>query len=173
MGLEGRRGSRVFLTGFMGAGKSTAGRALAARLGVPLVDLDAEVERAAGSTVAEIFERHGEARFRALESAALARCGELEACVVATGGGAPIDSRNRAWMAEHGQVIWLDLPFAALRGRLAGAADRPLGRDPRQAEKLFRERLPAYRECDLRIAADGRTVDEIADEIAAHLARER
>ncbi len=160
---------RVFLTGFMGVGKSTVGGALAERLEVPFVDLDAEIERRTGSTIAEIFAEGGEERFRSLEREALESCGERSRCVVATGGGTPVDARNRGWMAERGRIVWIDLPFEEICRRLAGSTNRPLFRDPALAASLFEERLPAYRDHDLRVAADGRSAAEIVQEILERL----
>ena len=162
---------KTFLTGFMGVGKTTVGRALAERLDSSFVDLDAAIERETGSTIVQIFADEGEKRFRELEREALLRCGDLPDCVVATGGGTPVDSRNRVWMAERGRIVWLDLPFEEIRRRLAGTRDRPLFRDSARVEELFRERLVAYRENDLRIDAPGRSAVEIAAEIIHRLAR--
>ncbi len=160
---------KIFLTGFMGVGKTTVGRALAQRLGLPFIDLDAAIETAAGATIAEIFARHGEERFRALEREALRRCERPSGCVVATGGGTAADPGSRAWMAEQGTTVWLDLPFEQIRRRLEEATDRPLFRDPVEAERLFYERLPAYREHDLRVAVEDRSPVEIAAEILERL----
>ncbi|HEX6865152.1 MAG TPA: shikimate kinase, partial [Thermoanaerobaculia bacterium] len=93
---------RVYLTGFMGSGKTAAGRKLAERLGVPFVDLDSEVERRAGMTVREIFERHGEPAFRGLEQEALQATGELPDVVVATGGGTVTFEANARWIRANG-----------------------------------------------------------------------
>jgi len=160
---------KIFLTGFMGVGKTTVGRLLAERLDVPFVDLDAAIERESGLHVSEIFARHGEERFRALEREALLRCADLAGCVVATGGGTPIDPRNRAWMARQGRVVWINLPSAQIRRRLHGTWQRPLYRDPERAEILLQERLPAYREHDLEIAAEGRSVEEVVARILEEL----
>lgn len=161
---------KIFLTGFMGVGKSTVGRALAERLGVSFIDLDAAIERETGSSIVEIFADEGEERFRALEREALLRCGDLPGCVVATGGGTPVRAGNREWMAKRGRIVWIDLPFEQIRQRLAGATDRPLFRESARAEVLFQERLPAYRENDLRIDAQARSAVEIAVEIMDRLA---
>lgn len=160
---------KIFLTGFMGVGKTTVGRALADRLDLPFVDLDAAIERETGFTIAEMFTNEGEERFRALEREALLRCEVLTGYVVATGGGTPVDARNRAWMAEQGRIVWIDLPFEQVRLRLAGVTDRPLFRDPARAEALFEERLPAYREHALRIVARGRSAAEITAEIVERI----
>lgn len=159
---------RVYLTGFMGSGKSAAGRKLAERLGVPFVDLDSEIERRAGMTVREVFERHGEPEFRRLEQEALRATGELPDAVVATGGGTPTFEANARWMRANGVSVWLNPAFATIVARIGGLGkqDRPLFRDEVQALSLYRERLPAYRQADL-------TVDvgpaEQPEEIAARI----
>ena len=160
---------RVYLTGFMGSGKSAAGQVLAARLGVPFVDLDSEVERRAGMTVREIFEHHGEPGFRRLEQEALRATAELPDAVVATGGGTVTIEANARWIRANGVSVWLNPAFATIVARIGtlGKQDRPLFRDEVQALALYRERLPAYREADL-------TVDvgpaEQPEEIAARIA---
>ena len=159
---------RVYLTGFMGSGKTAAGRKLAERLGVPFVDLDAEVERRAGMTVREIFELHGEPAFRNLEHEALRGTGELPDVVVATGGGTVTFEANARWIRANGVSVWLNPPFATIVGRIGalGKQDRPLFRDEIQALALYRERLPAYRRADLMVEVGPA---EQPEEIAARI----
>jgi shikimate kinase len=157
---------RVYLTGFMAAGKTTVGRLLAARLEIPFVDLDAEIEAAAGGTVAEVFARAGEAEFRRLEGEALRRTGELERCIVAAGGGTPARAENHAWMRRHGRIVWLDVPLELARERIGAAANRPLWGDDAAVAELYRSRLPSYRDCDLRLDAAGRDPEALVAEIA-------
>jgi len=163
---------RIFLTGFMGSGKSEVGRLLAARLGLPFVDLDREVEAGAGRSVAEIFAAEGEAGFRRREAAALRADAERADAVVATGGGVVASQANRRWMREEGLVVWLDADFPVLAGRLdeAERRARPLFADLGEAERLWRERLPAYRDCDLRVRVEaGETAEETARRLAERL----
>jgi shikimate kinase len=162
---------RIYLTGFMGAGKSTVGRLLAARLEVPFVDLDAEIEAEAARPVAEIFAADGEPSFRRREREALRGTSDLERCVVATGGGAPVAPDNRAWMRAHGRVVWLDVPWDRLLERLGSGEGRPLWNDPSSLADLHRSRLPAYRDCDLRVDAGDRTPEALAADIARDLFR--
>jgi shikimate kinase len=159
---------RVYLTGFMGSGKTAAGRKLAERLGVPFVDLDSEVEQRAGMTVREIFERLGEPAFRSLEQEALRGTGELPDAVVATGGGTVTFEANARWIAANGVSVWLNPPFATIVSRIGalGKRDRPLFRDEIQALALYRERLPAYRQADLAVDVGPA---EQAEEIAARI----
>lgn len=159
---------RVYLTGFMGSGKTAAGRKLAERLGVPFVDLDSEVERRAGMTVREIFELHGEPAFRNLEQEALRETGELPDVVVATGGGTVTFEANARWIRANGISVWLNAAFGTIVSRIGalGKRDRPLFRDEVQALALYRERLPAYRQADLTVDAGPA---EQPEEIAARI----
>ena len=151
---------RIVLTGFMGAGKSTVGRLLGADLGWTFLDLDAHLEARAGASVPELFERHGEAHFRRLESSALASALRLPQIVLALGGGVPETLTNRLLLEQTpGTVtVFLDAPFPVLFDRcmlqalnpaLAGAAprdaDRPNLRDPVAAQARFTARHPLYR----------------------------
>jgi shikimate kinase len=160
---------RIYLTGFMGAGKSAVGRRLAERLGVPFMDLDEEIERRAGLRVREIFEWHGETEFRRLEQETLRATGEMDDVVVATGGGTVTFDANARWIRENGLSVWLNPSFATIIGRIGGLGkkDRPLFRDEAQALALYRERLPAYRQADLTV--DVRP-EEHPQEVAARVA---
>lgn len=163
---------RVFLTGFMGSGKTTIGRLLSERLEVPFVDLDTEIERAAGTSIREIFERAGEAHFRRLEQAALAKAATVPGAVIATGGGTPTVEGNLALLAETGVSVWLDPPFSVIAERIGGLGkeDRPLFQTEAQALELYRRRLPVYRRADFRLAVEpGETPEEVAARIATLL----
>lgn len=168
---------RVYLTGFMGSGKSSVGRHLARRLGSRFLDLDEEIERRAGLTVREIFERHGEPEFRRLESEALRATSEYpggEDVVVATGGGTVTFEANARWIARHGVAVWLNPAFATIVARIGGLGkqDRPLFRDEVQALALYRERLPAYRKADLTVdVRPGERAEEVAARIALLLGK--
>jgi len=139
---------RIVLTGFMGAGKSTIGRLLAARLGWSFLDLDAHLEARAALSVAEIFARHGEAHFRLLESSALVNALGHAHTVLALGGGTPEILTNRLLLEQTpGTVtIFLNAPFPTLFDRcVLQAIDRPNLADPVRAEARFLERQPLYR----------------------------
>jgi shikimate kinase len=160
---------RIFLTGFMGAGKTTVGRRLAELLGTRFVDLDQQIEERAGETVREIFARHGEPAFRRLELEALEAALGHDEVVVATGGGTMSSEIGARSIGGAGLSVWLNPSFATIVGRIGGLGkgDRPLFRDEAQALALYRDRLPAYRRADL-------TVDigphEAPEEIAARIA---
>lgn len=164
---------RVYLTGFMGSGKTAVGRNLAERLGARFLDLDEEVERRAGMTVREIFELHGEPAFRQLEQEALLATGEAPDLVVATGGGTVAIEANARWIRANGISVWLNPAFATIVSRIGGLGkrDRPLFRDEVQALALYRERLPAYRRADLTVdVGPGEQPEEIAARIALMMA---
>jgi thiamine-phosphate diphosphorylase len=157
---------RVYLVGFMGAGKTTVGRRVAERLGRLFVDLDAEIERASGKTVRALFEESGEAAFRERESAFLAGTESLPDAVVAAGGGTFVSEPNRRAMARLGVPVLLDAPLELVRARLSGKTDRPLFTGPEQLEALFAARLPFYRMAAVRVTLNGsETVDETADRV--------
>ena len=163
---------RIFLVGFMGAGKSTTGAALAGHLGCQFIDLDGEISRRLGAPIPDIFARFGEATFRAAESDELERCAELDDLVVATGGGAFSSDANRELIHRSGGVsVFLDLPWAVLRQRLTrDHAERPKYADTNQARLLFEERLPHYRCASVRISlARDEDPDEIVRRVAATL----
>ncbi len=158
---------RVFLIGFMGVGKTTVGRRLAEQLGFTFVDLDAEVEKAAGATVPEVFAREGEHGFRDREHLALRAACAGSNVVVATGGGAATFERNTRLMQETGVTIWLDLPFEVLHDRLKrDPAGRPLFAASATMQKLFDARREAYRRADhhLELAAEA-TPELVAERI--------
>jgi shikimate kinase len=137
----------VALVGMMGAGKSSVGRRLATRLGVPFKDADSEIEAAAGCTISEIFARFGEPAFRAGERKVISRLLTEPPHVMATGGGAFVDESTRATLKENAVTIWLRVPVDVLLARTQRRDTRPLlrGGDPRETlERLLAERMPIY-----------------------------
>ncbi|MBK9713595.1 MAG: shikimate kinase [Kouleothrix sp.] len=160
----------IALIGLSGAGKSSVGRLLAERLGWPLRDTDTLVAQAAGRGVPQIFAEDGEAHFRDLEAAALRAALSGGPCVVATGGGIVLRAENRALLRERAFVAWLDAPTGALVDRLrAHDQARPLlqGDDPAaRLESLRAGRAALYSEvCDMRVATDGLTTDQVCDAV--------
>ncbi|HWQ11655.1 MAG TPA: shikimate kinase [Roseiflexaceae bacterium] len=169
-----RQHSVVALIGLSGAGKSTVGRALAARLGWALRDTDALVEAAAGRRLAAIFAEEGEARFRALEADALRAALDAAPCVVATGGGIVLRPENRVLLRERALVVWLDAPTETLVARLrAHDEERPLlaGDDPAaRLEALRAARAGLYAGlADLTLATAGIAAEAICDAIVDRL----
>ncbi len=162
---------RVYLVGFMGAGKSTVGRALAERLGVPFVDLDEAFESLSGMTIRRAFEEHGEAWFREREAELLRGTEALPAAVVALGGGTFTFPENRSVVRRSGLSVWLDVPFDVVAARLgAKAADRPLFRSLEEARALYEARLASYRLSDRILALEGdEGVDAVAERIVGAL----
>ena len=167
--LKQRLGGRsLYLVGMMGSGKTSTGRPLAEQLGYGFVDADAVIEQAAGCSIPEIFERDGEAGFRALESQVLNAISQRHSLVVATGGGVVTQQEN--WGLLHsGIVIWLDVVPGQLMQRLnADSPVRPLLQtdDPDAAlNALLNQRRPLYAEADLTVVIDQETPEAVADGI--------
>ncbi|MGH9658586.1 MAG: shikimate kinase [Bryobacteraceae bacterium] len=162
----------LYLAGFMGSGKSTIGRALAARLGWRFVDLDAEIEAREGQSIAAIFDQQGEAAFRVLESEALARLVATVSIgrplVMAIGGGAFVDPASARRLADRGVTVWLDCPLAVVERRVARATHRPLARDPHALANLYHARRESYARADVRIPIES---DDPAVAVEAIVAR--
>jgi shikimate kinase len=161
----------VYLVGMPGSGKSSVGPELARRLGVPFVELDAEIERAAGAPVREIFEREGEARFRELEAAALVETARRDPSVVSCGGGVVLEPANRVTLRATGEVVFLSVPLEALRSRVRPAADRPLIREEGDLERLFEQREALYREFAAHVVDASGSVEQVAAAIERELLR--
>jgi shikimate kinase len=167
-------GRTLVLVGLMGAGKSSVGRRLAARLALPFTDADQEIEAAAGMTISEIFGRHGEPAFRDGERRVIARLLGDPIHVLATGGGAFMDERTRAVIHERAVSIWLRAELDELVRRVSRRTDRPLlkGADPRVVlERLIAERYPIYAQADVTVPSSSGSADETVDRIVAQLAQ--
>ena len=159
----------VYLVGMPGAGKSLVGRELAGRLGVPFIDLDSEIERETGSTVAGIFEREGEPAFRAREAAALVEASTHDPAVIACGGGVVLEPANRITLRNTGVAVYLDVPIEQLRERVRPAAERPLVRAEGDLERLLAEREPLYREFAAHVVDGSAPPGEVAEAIVEEL----
>lgn len=147
----------IAMVGMMGAGKTAIGQALARHINVPFVDSDAELERAANMTIAEIFERDGEGFFRQKESQVIKRLLEGDPCVLSTGGGAFLRETNRNMITERGASVWLRADIDLLWNRVKGKSTRPLLRtaDPRATlNALYEDRVPEYSKADIAVTAD-------------------
>ncbi|MCB9792615.1 MAG: shikimate kinase [Alphaproteobacteria bacterium] len=149
----------VCLWGFMGAGKSTIGRALAARLDLPFVDLDAHIEAQAGRTVPEIFEAEGEPGFRARERQALQEVLDGPPCVLACGGGTPTLPGAAERMSDWGLTVFLDAPLGVLSERVGAGEDRPLWGE--RAAALLAARRPVYGQAALVLDATARIEEQL------------
>ena len=156
----------IFLTGFMGAGKTTVAAALADILKRPAVDLDALLEDEFGCSIADYFAAHGEKAFRDHETKLLERIVEKDdGQIIATGGGLPVSPSNRAIMRANGTIVFLDLPFDVIAERLEkNTATRPNWKSRDDAKKLFDSRKAAYHDCDIAIDAD-RPAEDVAMDI--------
>ena len=166
----------IVLVGLMGCGKTTVGRRLANRLGIPFVDADSEIERAARMTIPEIFAEQGEAYFRAGEKRVIARLLKSPPQVLATGGGAFMDAGTRAAVSEHGISVWLRASLEVLMGRVRRRNDRPLLKtaDPEaKMRALMDERHPVYGLADIcvetRDAAHDLVVGDVIASLSEHL----
>ncbi len=158
----------IVLVGFMGAGKSTVGRALAKLSDMPLIDLDALIVQQKGRTISAIFAEEGEAAFRKYETEALRSLSDAAPIVLATGGGIVGCPENWKIMRCLGRVIYLRANWGTLRERLAGSSGRPLASSDRSEVdimNLLQQRIPLYEQADLIIDTDGRKVDDVVREI--------
>jgi shikimate kinase len=157
----------IVLVGMMGAGKSTIGRRLAARLRLPFVDADSEIEAAAGMTIPEIFELHGEPHFRDGEARVIARLLESGPAVLATGGGSFMREETRRRIGDKAVSIWLKADADIIMRRVKRRADRPLlhTADPAATvSRLMTEREPVYQHADITIGSRDVPHDKIVDE---------
>jgi shikimate kinase len=163
----------IVLVGMMGAGKSSIGRRLGARLGVPFVDADAEIEKAAGMTIADIFARHGEADFRSGEARVIARLLDGGPQVLATGGGAVMNADTRAAIRAKGVSVWLNADLDVVMRRINKRKnDRPMLQtaDPAATlRQLLAERAPFYAQADLTVQSREVPHEAIVSEIASAL----
>jgi shikimate kinase len=163
----------ITLVGLMGVGKTTIGRRLAARLQLPFVDADAEIETASGMTIADIFERFGEAHFRDGERRVIARLIDGAPKVIATGGGAFIEAETRALILARTRAVWLDADIPTLVERVRRRDTRPLlkARDPGEVlTELAAVRNPIYAEAPIHIGSRRGPHAETVDAIVAALA---
>lgn len=157
----------------MGAGKTAVGTALARSLGVPFRDSDAAIEEAANMTIAEIFERDGEAFFRRKEAQVIGRLLDREPAILSTGGGAYMSDDNRQLISDKGVAVWLKVALPLLWSRVRYRNTRPLLRtvDPLQTlTDLCTVREPVYAKADLTVDAEqGLAVEDMADKVRAAL----
>jgi shikimate kinase len=159
------KADKVYLVGFMGAGKSTVARLLGKRLDWRVEDIDARIERAERRDIPTIFRVSGEPYFRAREREALLALLPERGVVVASGGGTFSDASNRELMLRDGSVVWLDAPFETVLKRVPLDGRRPLAADRVGMEQLYNQRLAAYCQAHLRVDAGRGSVEEHVDHI--------
>jgi shikimate kinase len=159
------KSDKVYLVGFMAAGKTTVARSLAKRLGWQAVDIDELIEQREHLSVSDIFARHGEGYFRALERQVLIEQTGPRHLVVATGGGTFADVQNRAAINRDGVSVWLDVPLDRLVERVPADGRRPLAADRAGFERLYHQRRAAYEQAHVRLDAGRASVDALVEQL--------
>jgi len=162
----------LVMIGMMGAGKTCIGRRIARHYDVPFIDADREIEEAAGCSIADIFALYGESSFRDGERRVIKRLLEGPACVLATGGGAYMNTETRAMIAESGRSVWLKATVDVLVKRTTGRTHRPLlntGDPVKTLQKLVGERYPIYEEADITIETFDEPLEKTVDRVLSAL----
>ena len=159
------KADKVYLVGFMGAGKSTVARALAKRLHWKAEDIDERVEQRERRDIPTIFRQEGEPYFRIVDREELIALLPHRGAVVATGGGTIVDASTRELMLRDGAVVWLDAPFTTILERVPVDGRRPLAADRIEMERLYNQRLMAYCQAHVRLDAGKSSVEELVDQI--------
>jgi len=162
---------KIYLVGFMAAGKTTVARAMAARLGWQAEDIDELIEARERRTVADLFARSGETYFRGVEREILRLLLPLRHLVVATGGGTFMDPENRAAINMDGTSVWLDVPLDELLARLPADGRRPLAADRAQMERLYTLRQAVYAGAHVHVDARGAHPEDVAERVIDALQR--
>jgi shikimate kinase len=160
------KADKIYLVGFMAAGKTTLARALAKRLDWQAVDIDELIEAREHKSISEIFAQHGEAYFRAVERAVLAEQLGPRHLVVATGGGTFDDVQNRAAINRDGASVWLEVPLDRLVDRIPVDGRRPLAADRASLERLYHQRRGFYEQAHMRLDAGRASVDALVEQLA-------
>ena len=158
----------IVLVGMMVAGKSAVGRRLAAKLDLPFIDSDAEIEQAAGMTISQFFETRGEAEFRIGERRVIARILDGAPCILFTGGGAFMDAETRALIRDKALSVWIKADIETLVKRASRKDDRPLlqGGDLRtKIQNILTVREPVYAEANITVTSDERPIDDTVERV--------
>jgi shikimate kinase len=158
------KSDKLYLVGFMGAGKTSVARALGRRIGWRVEDIDHRIEAREHQRVAEIFARQGEVYFRGVERAILHELLPQRQIIISSGGGTFVDADNRATMLADGAVAWLDVPLERVLERVPADGRRPLAADRIQMEQLYARRGAAYSQAHVRIDAS-RPIPEVVERI--------
>ena len=159
------KAEKVYLVGFMAAGKTSVAKALGRRLGWVVLDIDESIEQRERMAVSDIFAKRGEAYFRALERTIVAEQLGRRHVVVATGGGTFADVQNRAAINGDGLSVWLDVPIERLVDRVPADGRRPLAADRATFERLYHVRRAAYEQAHLRLDASRVSVDALVEQL--------
>ena len=165
----------IVLTGMMGSGKTSIGQRLAARLQMPFLDLDEEIEREQKAKIPDIFSKYGESVFRGIEKQKLQNLLQKEPAVIATGGGAVIDESTRNMLADCAITVWLKVDVDILAARVEGDENRPLlaGDNPEKVlRRILEQREPYYAQAPITIINNGRSIEMAVEEIVNHLKRQ-
>jgi shikimate kinase len=160
---------KIYLVGFMAAGKTTVARGLGARLGWRAEDIDELIEARERMTVANIFAKHGETYFRGAEREILRLLLPLRHAVIATGGGTFMDPENRQAINLDGLSVWLDVPLSTVVQRIPADGRRPLAADRAQMERLYAARQVGYAMAHVRIDAGAAAAEEVVERVLDHL----
>ncbi|MGL5329226.1 MAG: shikimate kinase [Peptostreptococcaceae bacterium] len=166
---------KIILIGLMGAGKTTIGKALSSQLDYKFIDMDDEIEKEEGMSIVEIFDKHGESKFRKLESELLKKIIEEENVIISTGGGIVKENFNFELLKEEKNVFFLDGNVETLLRNLSNSIDkRPLlknsGNLRSKIEDLLKERYDRYKECaDVKINIDNKNIDEVVSQILVYI----
>ena len=165
--------NNIFLIGFMGAGKSTIARSLKQKLGFPVVEMDERIVKEQGMPINQIFEKYGETYFRDLETKLIQSLNEQEPTIVSCGGGVAMRQENVDFMHQGGKVVFLTADPQTIYDRVKNSTDRPLLNGHMNVgyiSELMEIRRPKYEAAaDVLVATDGKTKEEIADEIISRL----
>lgn len=161
---------KIYLVGFMAAGKTTVAAALAARLGWRVLDIDQLIEERERMSVAHIFAARGEPYFRQAEREVLFDQVPIRQAIVATGGGTFVDPANQAIIKQDGISVWLDVPFQQLVERIPTDGRRPLAADRERLAQLFSARRIAYEQADVHLSCDHETVPALVERLLHDLA---
>jgi len=163
--------THIFLTGFMGSGKTTVGKKLAKELALPFLDMDDALVQQFGMSIADVFKKLGETVFRKAETQLIASLSDQQPSVIGTGGGVPVLDKNRYLMRQSGTIIYLNIHIADTKKRMTNddIKKRPLWKNERDVCALFEQRKDAYADHDFKVDVSNRSPEAIVKTIIQHL----